>query len=172
VQAVAVGALEENEVGAFDPSRVAENLGADVAEIARERDPPRAALLAQLELDDGRAEDMAGVAERHCDACKDIGRAVVIEPLESAHRAVSVASRVQRGDGIESLAGTLAVLPLGIFLGNEGRIAQHDRAQIARGVIDMRVAEDHGIELGRIERKRFAIARFVLTRALHQSTVE
>ena len=72
--AVAVGALGDQDVDVLDDRRVGQEAHVPAAEVAGEDEPAVAAVLAVVELDHGRAEDVAGVEVGQRDARDDLGR--------------------------------------------------------------------------------------------------
>ena len=70
--AVAVGGLDEDVVGLADRLRVGEDRGRVAADVAGEDQAP-ARRLPELELDGGRAEDVARAPERRLDAGQETG---------------------------------------------------------------------------------------------------
>ena len=135
---------------------------------------------------------MAGVVQGERHPRQDLVGGAIVQGHEALHGAFGVAPRVERQDGSEALALALAVLPLAFLLGDEGRVAQHHRAQVTGrrlrvdraavagfhqqrqtpGVIDVRVAKHHRVDGGHVEGQRFGVARLVPSTALDEAAVE
>ena len=83
----AVGRLHEHVVGAIVDGRgVAQDGGAGSTQVAGEDQPTRRPCpLLHVEHDDGRAEDVTGVAEGGADARRDLARLVVLDGSEERH---------------------------------------------------------------------------------------
>jgi hypothetical protein len=93
----AVRGLHQDVVGAVRDRRgVADDRRVRPAEVAGEDDAPRLlSRVARVDLDDRRAEDVPGVAERRRDARRDLDRLVVVERPEVLHRLFRVADVVE-----------------------------------------------------------------------------
>jgi hypothetical protein len=81
----AVGALGDDEVErprcAVERLRVGEDRRVVAADVGGKEQPLAAAVLVPLEHDVRRAEDVAGVEERECDAVADFGPLAVLHAL-------------------------------------------------------------------------------------------
>ena len=135
---------------------------------------------------------MAGVVQGDPDARGDAPFDAVVDRLEAVHGGLRIVDRVKRLDGVQTLAGALAVFPLGVLFLQVAGILEHDAAQVAggavgehgaavtgldqqwqaTGVIQVGMGEDHGVQSRRVEVERIAVARLVLASALDQATVD
>ena len=169
VDLAAVGALRDQPVDGRQRGRVAQDGPAGVAEVAGKAQAPTAG---QVERHRGRAQDVARVAVDYRHAAGHRERAVIGDAVDARHGALGVGLGVQRLDLRLALLAHLPVEELGVLLLDEGAVAQHDRAQVARGVrrvdrppepvapqlgqeprvVDVGVREQHGVH--RLRRAR------------------
>jgi hypothetical protein len=192
VQAITVGTLHQDQVGVRDADRIPQDRRAHVPEVAAEDDLSTHPPLLQPEFDDRGAEDVAGVAEPDLQPRNDFCAAAVGEALELPHDGDALVGRVEGLDRFEAFPLPFAVDRVGLFLGEEPRVLEHDPAQVTGGalcingpgkarlgqqrqtarMVDVGVAEDDGVQGRRIERPGLAVARLVLAGALDHAAVQ
>ena len=178
MEAAAVGAFDLQEIDVFDGLRIAQDIIVAAADIAAENVPEFFTVLADIEDDLRRTKNMAHIAKGRRHAIGDLDRTIVIERDELTDGLFGVGDIVERFDRRQPQLGALARNELGVRALNFRRIFQHDRGEIARresainvpgetmlnevrkipAMIDVRMAEDRGINRFRIEMER-AIAR-------------
>ena len=187
VVAVAIGGFHQYQVGFNDRRRVAQDRRSLWAEVAGEHQ----LLAVRPQFDDGRAKDMAGIAEGDLDAVKDRLAGVVWQRMQERDCSLDVVPGVQRQD-LRLAVATVAVCALGVTFRQRGRVQQHDRHQVggralrhdgatkaarhqqrdATDMVDMRMTDHDRIDRGDIEWKRIGVAGFHLAAALAHATVE
>ena len=169
--AVAVGALGNQDVDVLDRRRVGEEVGVAPAQVAGEDEPARPAVLAVIELDDRRAQDVAGFEIGQGHARHDFRRLVVGQALESLDDPLDVGQLEQR---LECLDVGVAEMGVAHFLALDPRaVAEHDVGDVAGGrrgvdrpgiagpdqarqaadVVVVGVRHDHRVERARVERE-------------------
>lgn len=149
-------------------------------------------VILHLHLDDGRAKDVPGVMEGDLYPPGHLHRYAVSLWVALTERLLGVGQGVQRLNRRLALACAPAVLPLGVFLLQEGRIQQHQFEQLAAGfggmdraaiplghqtrqqpaVIEVGVGNDHGIQAARIEGKSTVVLIFLLAASLVHAAFE
>ena len=202
VFASAVGGFNLEVIHVFHRHRVAENFIAAAAHVATEQPAefaPASALLRRgkpfflnVQHDLGGAEDVPGIAERHGHAIHGRERIVVGMADELFHGLLGVGHAIKRFDG--------RLMFFRPPFGNEKRVLflyvrgvnQHDAAEVARGVgamdgavvalpgevgqvagvVNVCMAQDHGVNLPRVERKTAVALRGFLTMPLEQTAFE
>ena len=187
VVAVAVGRFHQDEIGIAHGFRIAQDRSFLRTEVAGEHQ----LLPVGPQLDDARAEDVAGIAERDVDPGEDGGTRVVAQRTHLRHRILDVVARVQRqGFWFSRLA--LSIGALGVVFRQRGGVEQHDRHQLGGGllgedraaetarhqlrdaadVVDVRVAGHQRIDRLGIEREGFEVRRLHLAAALLHAAIE
>ena len=187
VVAVAVGRLHHHHVGMRDRFGIAQDRRAIRAEIAGKH---QRAIVA-VQFDDGRTEDVSGIAQCHFHTGKNRRPRVVWQRLDQPDCGVDVVAGVEREDFRLALAA-VAIGAFGVVLGQRRRVEQHDRHQLRRralredrsgeaalhqqghapDVVDVRMADDQGVQARRIERKRVEIPRLGMAVALDHPAVQ
>ena len=115
----------------LDEGRVGKQAGVPPAQVAGEDEPPAAAVLAIIELDDRRAEDVPGVEVGQGHTRHDLARLVVadpVEPLDDPFDVEQVEERLGRLDVRMTQVGVAHVLAL-----DPRAVAEHDAGDVARG---------------------------------------
>ena len=183
VQAVAVRRLRDDEVGAVDDGRVAQDRLARLTEVAREDELRLLAVLLHVDFEDGRAEDVARIAEEDAQVVRQTQLLVVRDRRKLLERIERVVDAVERFDRRIAAALSLAVEHLGIRLLDMCRVGQHNLGEVAgrlrrvdrpleslahelrhkAAVIDMRMRQEHAVDVRWIERELLVV---VLTDAL------
>ena len=131
VLAVAIGGLDDEDVGVLDGCRVAQYRASRLAKVAAEYQFCRVAVLGDPDFDDGRPEDVPGIAKAR--AHPDPGRElpVVFDASYLLQAFARILQRVQRRQRI------LSAEPLGtafcIALLDVCTVGQHHAQQINRG---------------------------------------
>ena len=186
VVAVAVGGLHQQHVGLFENRRAAHQRRAVVAQVAGEHQAPSAAQVVDIQLDDGRAEDVPGIVQGHADPGHHFLALLVAQRSALAQHLVGVIAGVQRGDGLLAAPGAPLVLPLGVLFLQVRGIVQHqlkqraaglggeDRAAIAflgqarqqSAMVDMGVGNHHRVDVFRTKGKGSPVVAFLLAPAL------
>ncbi len=82
VTPVPVGGLHNHLVGLPERRRIREDRGSEAAQIAGEDQPPAVRSLADLDRDDGRAQDVPGPLEPDSDPGPEVDRLPVAHPLD------------------------------------------------------------------------------------------
>ena len=160
------------------------------AQVAGEDEPPVAAILAKVELDDRRTEDVPGVAIGQCHPRDDLARLVDTDPLEPIDHPLDV-------DQVEEGLGRLDVgMPhMGVahLLALDPRtVAEHDAGDVAGGrrridrpivspldqagqaadVVVMGMRDDHRVEGSGVERELAVGAVGVDSVGIEQAAIE
>ena len=171
VQAVAVRRLRDDEVGAVDDRRVAQERLVRLAKVAREDELRLLVALLHVDLEDSRAEDMARIAEEDAQVVRQAQFLVVRdgrELLERVHRIVDAVKRLNR---LIAAPPPLAVHQLRIRLLDVRGVGQHDPDEVTRrlrrvdrslealahelwheaAVIDVRMRQEHAVDVRRVE---------------------
>ena len=135
-----------------------------------------------------RTEDVPRIAHAHGDAGQQLALRVVGDGIEQPQRRLDVLEVVQRLDALP----LACVRAFRVAHREVRRIAQQDGHQVGAGLvgvdrpakaalheqrqapamIDVRMAQDHGVDGGGIERKRQAVARRRIVAALDHAAVE
>jgi hypothetical protein len=199
MQAVAVGALHEHQVGGREGEGIVQDGRVVLAEIAREhqlaaRLTARRAVSIRLldpHLDAGRAEDVPGLAHAHRDAGQRVEGRVVGDGAHLAHHGVHVRGFEQRGHALV-VPRDAAVGALGLADRELGGVAQQDGQQVgARRVrvdrtaetarhqqwqtaamVDVRVAQHDRIDAAGCEREGAPVAGRGIRAALDHAAIE
>src|SRR3569833_201428 len=192
VAAVAIGALHDHEVRVRHRRGVAQDRRTLVAEIAAEHELAPHTLLLEPQLDDGRTQDVARVAQPALHAIRDIEHRVVVHRAKIPQCGLRLLCGIARFDEGQVFALTLAVVPFGVLLVEKARVLEQDAREVAAravgvdgaavagldqqgqtpGMIEVRVAHDHRIEPLRIERKGLAVVRLVVGLTLHETAID
>ena len=117
MQAVAVGRLHQHQIGLGDLRRIAQDRRAIGAEIAGKHQLPAIA----PQLDAGRSEDVAGIAETHLDTREQFDAGVVGNRLDLLHRNAHVVLAVQR-HGFGLAAAAIAIGAHRLAFGDAGGV--------------------------------------------------
>ncbi len=193
VRAVAVGGLHDQDVRLLDGRRIAQDRTPRLAEIAAEHELGGLAVFGDPDLDDGRAKDVAGVAEA---AAHDRMWREFLVVGDGSHLAQTVARVLHRVERSRRRASAMCrpgvtLGPLGIALLNMRAVGQHhvdqvggrgdgiDRPLEARtgelrqqtAVVDVRMGQQYEIDGSRVECERLAVARRRLATALDHAAV-
>src|SRR5690349_19557837 len=107
VVTAAVGAFDLQVIHSLDGGGVPENVVVAAPDIAAEKKPELAPILANIEDHLGRAQDMAGIPELDGDAVADGDRAVIIEGDKLADGSFRIGSGVEGFDRGQSALGSL-----------------------------------------------------------------
>ena len=192
VQTVAVGALHDEVVHLRERLGVLENLLVVTSDVAREAQFDVATPLADIKINERRAEDMTCIVELHRHLALNVELFVVGDTDEAAHTGLSVLLVVDGLHRFEPLRLALLVEGDGILLLNAARVGQHDGTEVARGgraehrateaqfvdigyqaaVVDMGVTEDEVVYLTRREAQVAVHGVGLETLALIHATVE
>lgn len=187
VVAVAVGRFHQQQVGLLHHGRIAQDRRAFRSQVAGEHQLPAV----RPQFDNGRAEDMAGIAQRDVHAGQDRRALVVGQRAHLLHGGVHILLGEQRLR-LRLATAAMTVGALGLRFRQRSRVQQHDRQQLGAGtlrmdrtaepaldqqrqppdVVDVRVAQHHRVERGGVERERLGVARLRLTATLDQPAVE
>ena len=192
VHAVAVGALEHHQVGLGHRAGVAQDRRAARADVAGEHQLARGPVLVGPQLDDRRADDVAGIAQAYAHPGQDLALGVVAQRPELAQDALHVVELVQRFQ--RRLAASLAIAVLALEVGGRQarRVLEHDARQVggrvvgvdrpavaaprqqrqAADVVDVRVREHQRVDRGEVEGKLVGVARVLVAPALHHAAIE
>ena len=185
--AVAVGGFHQQQVGLLHHGGIAQDGRALRAQVAGKHQ--LAAVRPQFH--DGRTEDMAGIAQRDVHAGQDRRALVVGQRLHLAQRRVHVLGGKQRLR-FRFAPTAVTVGALGLGFGQRGRVQQHDGQQLGAGalgvdgpaipaldqqrhpahMVDVGVAQHHGVQRAGIEGKGVFVARFGFAAALDQAAVQ
>ena len=185
---VAIGRFADQMV---DPGR-ARRIGLQQlrlrADVAGEEQP----LSTRLDLDRGRAEQVAGVPETRAHVgCHVEPSAVALRP-EGFEAGLRILERIDRLDLMMPAPRIAAVELLDLHLLDMARIRQHHRAEIGRrgggvdrsletclhelrqqsAVIDMRMGENHCMDLRRLEREGPIVELLLRFRTLEHAAVD
>lgn len=112
VQAVAVGAFQQDHVGLVDGVGIRHHRRIAKAKVAAEGDFLRIAVLGKPQFDDCGAQDVPGIAEAHGDARQYFHLAAVFDAAELRHDRLAVRLRVQRLDVRQALVVCRRILML------------------------------------------------------------
>ena len=146
---------------------------------------------ARAQLDAGRAQDVAGVAQGREHAAEQFVALAVVEPAHLLHHLADVGLGEQRLV-VGVAAAAVLVVALGVHLGQRGGVLEHDAQQVGGGhvgpdralvaarhqhrqaaaVVDVGVAEHHRRQPLDVEGKRLEVAVLVLDAALDHAAVE
>src|SRR5579864_5078748 len=101
------------------------------AEVAGEDEPPRAAVLAVVQLDDRRTQDVARVVVGELNVVEDLLRLTVVQTAEILDHPFDVGQFEQRFDGFGLRIAQVAVTR--ILALYAGAVTQHDADDGSRG---------------------------------------
>ena len=190
--AVAIGALAEDVVEAARPGRVRVEELVVGADVGGEEDADGALAVLRLDLDRGRAEEMAGVPEPRPDARQRLEPGRIADLAELLETARGIGHAVDRLDRRPVLPGVPLVELLDLHLLDVGRIGQHDAGEVdggrggvdrpgiavagelrqEAGMVDMGVAEDDGAEVARDEGEGAVVELLLGLRALEHAAID
>ena len=180
--ASAIGALDLQIIDIFHWLRVAQDVVIASANVAAEKITKLACVFANVQYHLGGAQDMACVAKGNRHAISNWKGTIIVDGNKLPDSFFGISGGVERLDRRQAVFGA--------FLGDKGRIValdlgrvfEHDAGQVARGksavdvaieslaakvgevaaMIDMRMAENHGIDGLGIEREvAIALDRFL-----------
>ena len=177
VQAVAVRRLRDDEVGAVDDRRVAQERLVRLAEVAREDELRLLVALLHVDLEDSRAEDVARIAEEDAQVVRQAQLLVIGDRRELLERVHRIVDAVERLDRLIAAPPPLAVHQLRIRLLDVRRVGQHDPDEVTRrlrrvdrplealahelrheaAVVDMRMRQEHAVDVRRVERELLVV---------------
>ena len=131
VLAVAVGGLDDEDVGVLDGCRVAQYRARRLAEVATENELCRVAIFGDPDLDDGRPKNVPGIAETgaHPDAGRELP--VVFDASHLLQAVAGILQRIQRRQCV--LSAESLRIAFCIALLDVGTVGQHHAQQINRG---------------------------------------
>jgi hypothetical protein len=194
VQAVAVGRFDQQHVGLLDRLRIVQHRPRRHADIAREHQLARGAALFQPHLGDGRAEDVAGIAQAHPHGRMGLEGPVVFGAAQLLQAGLRLRHGVEQAGVTQAAAPAArpARQPLGFLLLDVRRIEQHHAEQVRRGRGDMHRAaeaerdgarqqpgmvevgmrEQHEVEPAQVEAERREVAAAGVAAALEQAAVD
>jgi len=189
VDAIPVGGLQDQPVSLLERFGVAQDGRILAAQVAREDQTPDG-VRGEGQLNAGRAQDVPGIPEACPDPRHDLEGLGIAVGLELTQAGLGIGPGVQ-GQGRVVPGGGVPVGIGGLFLLDESRIRQQQRAQIpgaARGVdgtgetvaadqrqitrvIDVRVGDQHGFDRNRWHGEGVPVAQAQLLGSLEQATV-
>ncbi len=200
VDAAAVGAFADEQVGRRYGRRLAQERQAAPTEVAGEGDAADARRPGDRQLGHRRAEDVTGVEEAQPDVRGNVVRRLVGDGHALQDDAVGVGARVRRRVGRGAPTPTLPqprregrrVGDDRFLFPDAGRIAEHDGGQLAGGrgavdgagkalidqagqvaaVVDVGVAEDDGVDVGRGEGKADVASASLVAFAANEAAIE
>src|SRR2546429_6386660 len=190
--AIAVGAFDLEAIHIFHRRRVAQDVVVAAPEVAAEKATVVALRLAHVEDDLRGPENVSGIAESDGDTVQDREGTVVVDGHELADSFLRVFGGIERLDGWQTFLRSFFGDILGVGALDLGGIFEHDRGQVARGeravdvpgvtlaaevrqiaaVVDVRVAEDDGIQRLGVEGKVAVPLDGFVAFALEQSALE
>ena len=194
VQAVAVGALRDQDVGVFGDLRVAQDGHAPPPQVAGVHQALTLAAFFHIEAGDGAAQHVASIEKGDLDA-RGYRKLQVVgnrhHVVEHLHHIVLVVERLHR------LHVHFATLDLAVDIASIGfldhrRVHEHGGAQVASGaghvdgagkavfdqhrqssaVIDVGVRQDNGVDLARIETQVLVLLNRFAAAPLHQAAIQ
>ena len=133
VQPVAIGRFDQQHVGAVDAPRRRQQPVCRLAEVPRKYQAARAGGGAHARIDDGRAEDVAGIVKNAAEGGVRAKLGFVgdrVQQLEAGARLVNV---VQRGRRMAAAGVAVAPAPIGFFFLQMCAVQQHDLEQLGGG---------------------------------------
>ncbi len=187
VRSVAVRGLEEQHVGRGDGRGIGEDGTVVAPEVAREHEPRSL----EVELDRRRAENVTRLAQQRRHPVRHGERRVVIAGPDQSERCLRVGRCVERQRG-RMLRVAAAVRPVGVVLLQPRGVGEHDAEQIrgaggaidrpvkalaceqrqVPGVIDVGVAQHHGVHVPRVRESLVPVAQPQRFQSLEQPAVE
>ena len=191
---VAIGALDNQDIIHVDLVGVADDRQVRPPDVAAEDHRALFPVLGDVEAHDGGAENVSRVVEGGGDPRGHRKGPVVVVPGEAGEGCFGVDERIERlalGTAVASLRHPL-VGEFGVFLLDVRGVAQHvggevgggergvdlpaeavfDQDREGAGVVDVGVAQDHGVDRRGIERVVAIGAVGFVSLALHQPAVE
>jgi hypothetical protein len=192
MQAVPVGGFHDQIVGLLDELRVPDDRLVGLAHVPAEQQLYRLPLVFQVEFEEGRAEDVAGVMEDDAHARREPHRLRVLHRREQPDGLAGVVLGVERLDPPAPGAAGLAGAPFRFHLLDVGRIEQHDLSEVTCGrrsvdgtgvarphqpgqparVVDMRVSEQDEGYLSRVVGERREVESLLLVTPLMHATID
>lgn len=187
----AIGALADEQVARWNRLRIAEDRQFRPADIAREGQPSFPRRTVDADGDRRRSEQVAGVGERRLEPLAHRDPGAVPDRLEAVQGSKHVPG-VEQGLDLRLVRTAFAVQVGGVLPLDLGRVPQHDRREGAGGrraidragesaadevrevaaMIDVRVAEDHRIDVLGPEGKFPVAVEALRPPALEQPAVE
>ena len=191
VQPVAVRRLHEDVVGVAQGLRVQEDGRRVAADVPREDETAHARARPELEMDRGRAQDVAGSAERRGKPWQELHRLVVLDAGDLLGRLGALFRGVERKGGCVLGSPPLVVVRRLLFLEMAG-VGQQDPREIAgpvrrghpsgeavldeprqvSGVIDVGVSQADGVDPREVDRKRIPVPEAEGLQSLVESAVD
>jgi len=186
MDAIAIGGFHENVIGLVHLRRIAHDGLIRAAHVAAEQHAAGFAVLLDAHVDDRRAQNVAGLAERRGDAVGDLYGRLVPHPLEQGPGRLGVGGCIERDDGIRTFASLPLVsfaLIFGVFFLEPGGV-QHDDAGDLGGrggavhrsgeslldqlgqqaaMVQMGVGQEHRVDAGGREVERLPVAPLELS---------
>ncbi len=195
MQAVAVGGFHDQQVGPVGRFGVAHQRMTGLAEIAGEQQLAGAAAVLDPDFDEGRTEDVAGVAEAAAHGRMRSQVLVVAHAAQALQRFDRLVHGVERGRfrvASTSFAVAMAHLPLRLLLLDVRAVGQHDFEQVRGGfgaidrapvvqhrepwqqarMIDVRVREQHEVDIAHVEVDGLAVLAIGVAPALEHSAID
>ena len=193
VELVGVSRLDDQDVGAGRIFVVAEYRLVRLAEVAREKQSVVVAVVgSDVELNERRTENVTSIEKLKRYSAAYLARRVHVRRNKELHQRIDVAFLVKRLKWLLAFLATLLVDVLEVALLEKARVAQHHVAQVGRGlpcehasakalpdelrqvaaVVDVRVGEDHVVDLRGIDWEVPVLFERLLAVALVQPAVE
>ena len=187
MQSVAVSRFDEQDVGTVDVGGVLDDRVAGLSDIARENQLAARTVILCFDLDDGRPQNVSGIAKYTTHA---IPRREGLIVICSLYQLVDFFSLPDRVKSLVTFARLLA--PLRFALLDVGRVCQHHDKQVRgcgrtedrslvtgadefrqqAGVIQVGVREQHEVETADIELERTSVLSNRIARALEQPAID
>ena len=127
--AIAVRALRDQEIDILNGCRVGQEVRVPATQVAGEDEPPRSAVLAKVNLDDRRPQDMPSVQVGQSHTGRDFMRLAVRQALDSLDGPLHVNQLVQRLGGFDVRVAEMGVPHF--FTLDPRTVAQHDAGDVA-----------------------------------------
>ena len=189
---IAVGRLDQRHIGTPRPRGIGLQGLVERPEIAGENEPQRARCGVDFDLDEGAAENVAGIAHAGPHAGQRLEPAIVGLRVDEGERRLGVRPRVDRHDLGLGPAGVAAVQALDVVFLDGARVGQQPAKQVARrfggerpaleacegqlgkqaAVVDMGMREQNGGDLRRRERKGPIVQGTQRLRSLEHAAVD
>ena len=129
--AIAVGALRDQDVDVSHRGRVGKQAGVAPAQVAGIDEPPAPAVFLEIDLDDGRAEDVPCVLESQAHSRNDLGCFRVADPAQPLHDPFHV-QQVEQRLGCFNVGMPEVGVPHILAL-NSRTVAKHHARDVGRG---------------------------------------
>ena len=126
----AIGALDLEVIHGLERNRVTQNIVVTSPDIATEKKPELASVLANIENHLSRTEDMSGIAESDADTIAKRERAIVIESDKLTDGSFRIGGRVEGFHGREPSFGPFLRNERSIIALDLGGILKHDTGKI------------------------------------------